>query len=204
MIKKVLITITIFIVFVVAGLYQYFAWLNDGRETYWRQSGQISLMIKNNPVFFEKIYLDIFPIALNCSDSGDNCRDKTRYLLDQISVSSKNYPVNGEPSNKHPMYFIKLLPDGKIAKLFFSGELEIKEVDTREERMVVALIQGKRDSLFGPYYDQEITGDGRSPGHAFFDPKPAYLKDLYSQMEVIVPYYFDSEIVGAIVYLHGQ
>ncbi len=102
------------------------------------------------------------------------------------------------------MYFIKLLPNGTIAKLFFSGDLILEQVNTREEMKVITLLQGKRDTLYGPYYDQEIIGVGKTVNHAFFDPKPAYLKDLYAQFEAIIPYHSNSEIIGGIVYLHGE
>lgn len=182
----------------------YFLLLNDGRETYYSTVKQVNKMIEREPTFFTTIFNDIFPFALECSVSKSECISQTRQKLDFISVSPLDYATDYDPSNKHPMYFIKLLPDGKIAKLFFSGDLEIEEINTREERMVVALLEGKRDALYGPYYDQELTGDGKTPNHALFDLKPAYLKDLYSQMEIVIPYHSNSEIVGGIVYLHGE
>lgn len=199
---SVFLPLSILFMVVVGSFYSFL--LKEGQDTYQREASRVNTMVGNNPGFFESVFGDIFPSTINCQENKIECTKQARQKLDAISVSTKNYPVDDEPSNKHPMYFIKLLPDGKLAKLFFSGDLEIEEVNTREEKMVIDLLKGKRNELHGPYYDQELTGDGRTASHAFFDPKPTYLKDLYAQMEVIVPYYSDSQIIGATVYLHGE
>lgn len=164
------------------------------------------------PFFFEEIFSKIFSYTLSCSGEPQ-CISDTRNQLDTLSSSiiEKNVPVdtkndrflgnssNFKPSNQQPMYFIYLLPDGKIAKLFFSGALIFEPVDTKGEILIKEVLEGKRNGLYGLQLREEISLFGREQ---IF--KTRYLKDLYSQAEVIVPYKVNDEIIGAVVYLHGE
>jgi hypothetical protein len=209
--KRLSLTLIILVILglVSAGIssFLYFDFLKAGRAEYYGKSELVNGMVSSYPSFFESIFDDIFPSALNCSDSQLVCVQETRSKLDALSEETARSHQNNEntqyyiPSNQSQIYFITLLLDGQIAKLFFSGDLVIEQVDTREEKMVVDLLTGERKDLYGPYLDQEAFDEKK---RRFYDPKPAYLKDLYSQMEIIVPYYSDSEIIGAIVYLHGE
>ena len=120
-------------------LFVYLALLHDGRNTYHQEASRVTSMISNNPGFFTTIFNDIFPSALQCSRDTDTCVAQTRQRLDVISISPAGYAVHNQPSNMHPMYFITVQPDGKIAKLFFSGDIRIEEVNTREERFVCSV-----------------------------------------------------------------
>lgn len=200
-------------------------WIS-GREIYYKRAMQINAAVSVYPDFFSTVFNDIFPFALSCdsyqeTSDQESCVSQTRDKFDTLSAGLEQKHQNTpywnryglfKPSNYQPMYFIKLLPDGDIAKLFFSGDLKIEKVDTREERMVRDLLQEKRDSLYGLYFSEEVLGyDQVNNERHFYDLKPRYLKDLYSKFEVIVPYYqrkgvyySDRELIGAIVWLHGD
>ncbi len=190
--------------------------LMAGKGNYEMRARQVNGMVAQYPAFFETTFNEIFSEALKCQNTKEVCVQSTRTKFDQLSTkqqvktnlivekkSTDNFfvPV---PSNQQPIYFITLLPDKKIAKLFFSGDVRFEQIDTRVERMVVEVLEGKRKELYGPYFGEEVFAVVRGTERTFYDPKPAYLKDLYSQMEVIVPYYQDDKLVGAIVYLHGS
>ena len=166
------------------------------------------------PSFFESIFNDIFPNALNCSSESSDCISQTREKIDSLSASvvDKNvlpdmddYHLFGrrsqdfKPSNQQPMYFIMLLSNDDLAKLFFSGGLIIEPIDTKKEELVKEFLEGKRSGLYGLQLREEISLFGR--GQIL---KTHYLEDLYSQAEVIVPYKVDNKIMGAVVYLHGE
>jgi len=187
-----------------SSLFFYFSLLNEGKEKYFEKSEQVNTMVEDDPTFFNTVFSDIFPAAIQCSENQTTCASQTRKKFDLLSSEANNSTnkfSQQESLNQQPIYFITLLPDGQIGKLFFSGEVMVEPVNTREEKLVVELLTGKRDHLYGPYFNSEVFD---FQNRSFFDPKPAYLKDLYSQMEVIVPYYSDSEIIGGIVYLHGE
>jgi hypothetical protein len=207
-------------ILIAVGIFGYFLLVMAGKSTYELKAKQVHILVKNYPNFFQTIYNDIFPSALSCQQTREECSKMTREKFDQLSASVKasesaaleiemvekrqRLQLSPSPSNEQPVYFITLLPDGKIAKLFFSGELKLEEVDTREERMVVEVLEGTRKELYGPYFNSEVFEMTESNVRPMYDPKPAYLKDFYGQMEVIVPYYQDGKIIGAIVHLHGE
>jgi len=159
-------------------------------------------MVQKYPSFFQETFQEIFPSVMLCSSAKQECTSNARRkfdLLSEQSLANTNQsmaPWSSIPSNLKPMYFILLADGDTIAKLFFSGDLLLERIDTTEERMVKEMLEGKRNSLYGPYLGEEIA--------IAENLKPRYLKDLYSQAEVIVPYYQDKKVVGAIVYLHGQ
>lgn len=173
--------------------------LENGRQVYESRSNEVNKLISNHPDFFDATFNQIFESTLECDLTPSECKENTRHTFANYLNSSNQLDLINQP-----IYFIKLLPDRKIAKLFFSGDLIIEAVNTRNERRVGDLLKGERSELYGPYFGSEVFKIGQKGERQFYDPKPRYLKDLYSQMEVIVPYENDNQISGAIVYLHGQ
>ena len=212
-IYKIFFAVTILII--ILSSLTYFMLLKTGKYVFDVRTKQVGTMMEYYPSFFESIFNDIFPHALNCNDELNKCILSTREKMDSLSTSvvDRRLPLDKgldwfslKPSNQQPMYFITLLPNENIAKLFFSGGLVIEKIDTREERMVADFLENKRKTLYGPYFNEEaFETSWRNPqNRPFYDLKPSYLKDLYSQMEVIVPYRVNGETKGAVVYLHGQ
>lgn len=211
---KIILIFTFLLLFaIIASVYVLL--LLEGKQTYDIRTKQVNTMIAFYPSFFESVFSDVFPHALQCSDDRKSCKKQIRDKFDNLSASVTkenmktnhlydNFYFESKPFNQQPVYFIKLVSDNALAKLFFSGDVIIEDINTREEKMVIALLKGKRNSLYGPYFNQEAFISTYGQQHPFYDLKPAYLKDLYAQMEVIVPYYQDGELIGAIVYLHGE
>lgn len=209
----------LFCALIVLVTFIYVILLTSGRITYEMRSRQVNGMVAQYPAFFEVTFNEILPEALKCENTKEVCVQSVRTKFDLLSTkpqvksdvvvekkSSDRFFAQA-PSNNQPIYFIILLPDRKIAKLFFSGDVRLEEIDTREERMVAEVLEGKRKELYGPYFGEEAFITLNEKGEVLSDNrsfKPAYLKDLYSQMEVIIPYYQDGKVIGAIVYLHGQ
>lgn len=182
----------------------YWKLLQNGKQIYEVRSLQVTKLVEKNPVFFDNVFTDIFPQALNCKSIPEvNCAQTLRSAFDkrlsEINHGSDanayfvpDYFGNGSLNltSKLPMYFIKL-EDGKIAKLFFSGDLKLEPVDTAGERKVQEILFGKRKELYG--IQANIAG-----------LEMTYLKDFLSEAEVIIPYEKNGEIIGAIVFLHGD
>lgn len=181
----------------------------QGRDTYNIESQKIRTMMAEHPGFFKKTFTEILPAAVQCQADAVSCTSFTRAQFDLLSQPSST-PDNKDHFtgvNRTPMYFIALQPDGTIAKLFFSGDLKREVVDSRGERMVKALLEGKREHLYGSY------GLHFWCHHPYYKPqdyaqvscsKPGFLKDLYSEYETIVTYTENGQIKGAVVFLFGS
>lgn len=182
----------------------YWKLLQNGKQVYQVRTQQVHTLIEKNPVFFADVFTVIFPETIACtSKGGTDCVLKSRSLFDQrLSPNQNSWDVSGYfiPSyfgngslnltSSLPMYFITV-EDDKISKLFFSGDLKIETIDTEGERQVQDLLLGKRSDLYG--IQANISGF-----------EMTYLHDLLSEAEVIVPYMLGNQIVGGIVFLHGD
>lgn len=188
-----------FIILVLAGLF-FVAWrlYESGKGVYTLISAQVSELMQENPQFFDEIFTEILPEAVECNGNAE-CVADIRSRLDLLTEATASesstidvpgYFSNVSLANNQPMYFI-VLDQNQIVKLFFSGTIITKPIETRKEALVRDVLLGKRDKLYG----LQANVDGW---------RMTYLNDLYSEAEVIVPYVMDGEIVGAVVYLHGD
>jgi len=187
-----IVLILVGIVFVTWRLYE------SGKQVYTLRSAQVSELMRENPQFFDEIFTEILPEAVECNGNTE-CEADIRSRLDLLTkataqksstVDVPGYFSNVSLANNQPMYFIAL-DQNQIIKLFFSGGVITRSIKTRKEALVRDVLLGKRDRLHG----LQANVDGL---------RMTYLNDLYSEAEVIVPYVKDDEIVGAVVYLHGD
>lgn len=188
-----------FIILVLAG-FAFVAWrlYESGKGVYTLRSAQVSELMRENPQFFDEIFTEILPEAVECNGNAEcvaDIRSRLDLLTETTALESSTIDVPGYFSdvslaNNQPMYFITLDQD-QIVKLFFSGGVITSPVETRKEALVRNVLLGKRDKLYG----LQANVDGL---------RMTYLNDLYSEAEVIVPYIKDGEIAGAVVYLHGD
>ncbi len=187
------------IVLMFAG-FTFIAWrlYESGKQVYTLRSAQVSELMRENPQFFDEIFTEILPEAVVC-DGNTECEADIRSRLDLLTevtaqesstIDVPGYFSNVSLANNQPMYFITL-DQNQIVKLFFSGGVVTTPIETRKEALVRDVLLGKRDRLHG----LQANVDGL---------RMTYLNDLYSEAEVIVPYVKDGEIVGAVVYLHGD
>jgi len=188
-----------FIVLVLAG-FAFVSWrlYESGKGVYTLRSAQVSELMRENPQFFDEIFTKILPEAVECNGNAEcvaDIRSRLDLLTETTASESSTIDVPGyfrdvSLANNQPMYFITLDQD-RIVKLFFSGGVITSPVKTRKEALVRDVLLGKRDKLYG----LQANVDGL---------RMTYLNDLYSEAEVIVPYVKDGEIIGAVVYLHGD
>lgn len=188
-----------FIILVLAG-FAFVAWrlYESGKGVYTLRSAQVFELMRENPQFFDEIFTEILPEAIECHGNAEcvaGIRSRLDLLTETTASESSTIDVPGYFSdvslaNNQPMYFITLDQD-RIVKLFFSGGIVTTPIETRKEALVRDVLLGKRNNLHG----LQANVDGL---------RMTYLNDLYSEAEVIVPYVIDGEIVGAVVYLHGD
>lgn len=188
-----------FIILVLAG-FAFVAWrlYESGKGVYTLRSAQVSELMRENPQFFDEIFTEILPEAVECQGHTEcvaGIRSRLDLLTEATASESSTIDVPGYFSdvslaNNQPMYFITL-DQNQIVKLFFSGGVVTTPIETRKEALVRDVLLGKRDKLYG----LQANVDGL---------RMTYLNDLYSEAEVIVPYVMDGGIVGAVVYLHGD
>lgn len=197
--KPVLRIAIAFIILVLAG-FAFVAWrlYESGKGVYTLRSAQVSELMRENPQFFDEIFTEILPEAIEC-DGNAECVVDIRSRLDLLTEATASesstidvprYFSDVSLDSNQPMYFITL-DQNQIVKLFFSGGIITKPIETRKEALVRDVLLGKRNKLHG----LQANVDGL---------RMTYLNDLYSEAEVIVPYVKDDEIVGAVVYLHGD
>ncbi|MFZ1721936.1 MAG: hypothetical protein WAU07_05530 [Microgenomates group bacterium] len=189
----------------------YASLLITGRNVYSMRSIEVQRLYDKYPNDFSTIFTSIIPLAVMCENSGESCESsiKQKFLaLFDTSSEDNAYQVSGGESvlNK-PMYFIQLQQNREIVKVFFSGNVKVEQIDTRSEMKVRELLQGERETLYGPYFNSEAfltlnEAGGTESNKRIF--KPTYLNDLYSQAEVIVPFKHDGKLIGATVWLHGE
>jgi len=188
-----------FIILVLAG-FAFVAWrlYESGKGVHTLRSAQVSELMRENPQFFDEIFTEILPEAVECNGNAECVADiRSRLDLQTETTASESstidvpgYFSDVSLANNQPMYFITL-DQNQIVKLFFSGGVITTPIETRKEALVRDVLLGKRDKLYG----LQANVDGW---------RMTYLNDLYSEAEVIVPYIKDGEIVGAVVYLHGD
>lgn len=187
------------IVLMLAG-FAFVAWslYESGKQVYTLRSAQVSELMRENPQFFDEVFTEILPEAVECNDNAE-CEAGIRSRLDLLTeitaqesstIDVPGYFSNVSLANNQPMYFITLDQD-RIVKLFFSGGIVTTPIETRKETLVRDVLLGNRNKLYG--LQANING-----------LRMTYLNDLYSEAEVIVPYVKDGEIIGAVVYLHGD
>lgn len=198
-VKSILGVAVAFIILVLAG-FAFVAWrlYESGKGVYTLRNAQVSELMRENPQFFDEIFTKILPEAVECNGNVEcvvGIRSRLDLLTETTASESSTIDVPGYFSdvslaNNQPMYFITLDQD-RIVKLFFSGGIVTTPIETRKEALVRDVLLGTRDKLYG----LQANVDGL---------RMTYLNDLYSEAEVIVPYLMDDEIVGAVVYLHGD
>lgn len=159
------------------------------------------------------IYTDVFPRAKECNENGtnkirqtdQNCEPVARQLIDDNLASTLSYE-NGWVG-RLPIFFIRLKNKDTIEKLYQDGNYYEENVDTQGEKMVVQMLQGKRDPFAYPQYNccggDDITPE--IPIFSLFLPSRIYLKDFYTEIEHIYLIRNEKdEIVGGLVYLYGD
>lgn len=171
----------------------------NGIQVYTLRTAQIQELMRENPQFFDAIFMEILPEGRGCTNTVEECmlivRAQLHALTSSTATASSGIAVPGyfgdvTLDDDQPMYFIALDQD-MIVKLFFSGDVVSTSVVTHKETLARDLLLGKREKLYG--LQANIKG-----------LRMTYLNDLYSEAEVIVPYVRNGEIIGAVVYLHGD
>ncbi|HLL61222.1 MAG TPA: hypothetical protein VK338_05875 [Candidatus Nitrosocosmicus sp.] len=146
---------------------------------------------KKTQLYIEKNHTSFADILTKTFDSASTCTLETYVCQIQNKENIYKYIKNTEElDNFSSTYFIRLSDDNMIEKLFLSGEYKKEKVDTWNERKVARFLKSNKDQLMGIYIDESYSN-------------MRYLKDLYSEAEVIVPVKVNGKTVGAVVRLHG-
>lgn len=108
---------------------------------------------------------------------------------------------------RKPIYFIRL-KNGKIEKLFQSGEIKYETIDTEGEREVEKMLHGKKSTTSFPQHTC-CGGDDVSwsqmPLFRLFVPERTYLKDFSVELEeILLIKDKNGKILGAMVDLYGD
>lgn len=155
------------------------------------------------------MFTDIFPQAEKCNKKPEECVAETRQLIDtQLGVTLAADPKYQE--GRLPIFFVKLKDKNTLEKMYQSGDLLTEKVDTRGERMVVEMLQGKRDPFAYPQHTlpAENANIPYAPYVHILEsllPLRRYLRDFPTQIEQIYLMRNEkNEIMGGLVYLYGD
>lgn len=195
-ISKMLIVFFVIVSIVVS----FSAWrlYENGKQVYEVRSEQVLNLMNSHSQFFAEVFDQILPLGLTCRDDRA-CVSQVRSQIDLLvekssttnsDISKPDYFNQVSLSNDQPFYFVAL-KNGQLVKLFFSGEVKVSPIKTLGEVRVKELLLGERNELYG--FQANVDG-----------LRMTYLNDFYSEAEVIVPYKRNGEIIGAVVYLHGD
>jgi hypothetical protein len=200
MVKKVLTTTGLLLLLITIAA---FAWLfqivNRGPI---RMRAQTCKYISQNQAGLEILFTDIFDQAAACRSlpleiNQIACRQTIPTQIYAHIATGKD-----ELTNFSSTYFVRLDPHDpdQLQKLFLSGNLVNEPINTPGERQVEQLLTGQRRSL--PSY-RLLDPVGNPLHHRYFNDR--YLKDFYSELEIIVPYQCDhNHTTGAIVRLYAD
>lgn len=153
------------------------------------------------------IYKDVFPKAEDCNKRvvTENCEQEIRTMIDENLATTLGY--ERDEIGRLPIFFIRSKDQNTIEKLYQGGGYHEEKVDTKGEKMVVEMIQGKRNPFAYPQYNC-CGGDDIVPEIPIFNlflPIRSYLKDFPSEIEQIYLMRNEkNEIVGGLVYLYGD
>lgn len=132
--------------------------------------------------------------------------DKAQTTNVRKDIDDKYNLLLSDSNGRKPVYFIRL-KDGKLQKLFQSGEIKYEDIDTLGERRVAEMLEGKINPISFPQYT--CCGPDDIWTEIFplnlLLPDRRYLKDFPSELETIL-LIRDQEgnIKGAMVDLHGD
>jgi len=167
-------------------------------RTNWIESNKDKLMY---------VYEVVFPQAENCYDNthNDNCEEETRGMIDNQLAKTLGY-ADGS-IGRLPIFFIRLKDKNTIEKLYQDGQYKKDNVETKGEKMIVEMLQGKRNPFAYPQYNC-CGGDdvvSEIPIFNLFLPVRRYLKDFPSEIEhIYLMHNGKNEIIGGLVYLYGD
>ncbi len=153
------------------------------------------------------VYTDVFPRAEKCTLNHQDCEQELRNMIDANLNDTLSFEYGGTRVGRLPIFFIRLKDPNTIEKLYQSGEFKEEIIDTKEEKMVVEMLQGTRDPFAYPQYNC-CGGDdiiSEIPFFKRFLPPRVYLKDFPTEIEQI--YLLREEennILGGLVYLYGD
>ncbi len=209
--KKILITVLV----VVAMLgYDYWRALNKLDAMLRRVIDSQQTWVDESHEQLVEVFGEVFEEASECwgdeqirdrrDEYGDDCTWMLRKRLDELIGRTLASGVRG---GRKPVYFVKLTENNKLAKLYQSGIYFEEEVESSGEESVVQILKGEKDPFEFPLY----TCDGGDdwvcelllPGRLLL-PDRIYLEDMYSEIELYFLVKGKGEIVGAVVYLHGD
>lgn len=146
---------------------------------------QVTDFITANESQLETLFLKFFDQAVRCR--SEECKDQQINQVLAIFQQTDQFKFFGTS------YFIRLNNDGNIEKWFPSGEVVTTIPETRGEKKVVRVLQGKARAICSQNWkvDDELT---------FM----TYLKDGYSEAETIIPVKDGNRVIGAIVTRFGD
>lgn len=153
------------------------------------------------------IFSDIFPRAEVCykDTQAQICEKELRTMIDINLGDILGY--ENEVEGRLPIFFIKLVDQDTIGKLYQGGGYIKEKVDTKGERMVIDMLQRKRDPFAYPQYNC-CGGDDIVPSLPivnFLLPIRRYLNDFPSEIEHVYLIKDENhEIVGGLVFLYGD
>ena len=162
----------------------FMSYLNWSEPVKYYQDTQRWIEVKRPEV--ELLFTKQFELSRSCFASGqssDYCSGLSQSVIRPIF---ENYDITDPGST----YFIRLSPENRIQKLHQSGNFVEKFPSTRGERLVAKMLRGNHQFLLGAYADQSIESN--------------FLKDAYSEFEVIVPVQINGKTIGAFVRLFAS
>lgn len=169
------------------------------------------LLTENNEAF-QTVFTEIFPSAHSCfeQENSEACKPHIRMQLDQTlhEALSYQYPrQHAQPEQRLPVYFVRLLDENTLEKLYQDGTYTQKIINTPQEKYGAQILLGQKETFAFPQYTC-CGGDDfvpHIPVIGWLLPPRRYFQDFPAETELIFPVIIQREVTGgAVVYLHGD
>jgi hypothetical protein len=156
---------------------------NQGLENTFLMTSKV---IEQNETEVNEIFTSVFNKARECN--GDvYCQEGISTEIHRLLANSKE-----EWPSYTATYFIRLNNNKNIEKLFLHGEWVEETVSTGGEKKVAQFLESPKSGyLRGIRIDATYSN-------------MVYLRDFYSEAEIIVPVYEGTKVIGAVVKLYGD
>lgn len=183
--KNRLFSILIFFAVVLFFLFQLFVGYVSNKIGISGHCAELKDFISLNGRALESVFTNSFDQATTCQTEA--CR------LEQITATKLSLRGSHNLTFYESSYFIRLNADKNIEKLFLSGEVKTTIPTTAGEKRVTRLLQGRATPICTQNWKIDASATAMT-----------YLKDGYSEAEIILPVKKLGQVIGAIVMRFGD
>ncbi|MEN8253066.1 MAG: hypothetical protein ABFQ62_01660 [Patescibacteria group bacterium] len=182
--KNFIIGLSIFLLTIYL-IYQGFLWIISNKFSINAYCSDVKSFIELNNSTFETVFTNSFDVAVACRT--EKCKTQ------QVNQTMLSLEGSDKLKFYQTSYLIRLNTDGNIEKWFWSGDVKTTIPTTDGEKQVTKLLRGKSS----PICTQNWKLDSG-------ETHMTYLKDAYSEAEIIIPIKSDRKVIGAFVSRWGD